>query len=882
MTLLSQLWTRAEALTSSALPYLESMLWQSSVLFLGACALLRRRAPALRHALCLGALLLAPVLPLLSQASQSVGLPQAALVLKAQAPATPELLPALADPSDAAPPRTAASDAKSSATPRGFAQTSENDAAATTAASTVANESHDSSTWRSWLTALVLAYFLLVMFAIARFALGLVELRRTLSSCSPEDDPRVQRALEAARGATRVTRPVRVVHGARIEAAFTTGSWRPVIALPTGFADRCHARELRAVLTHECCHIRRFDSATLALASLVRSVLFVQPLAWIAMRRVVRFAEDAVDAVATRSMESPAEYAALLERLATHRRAHVRASALASIGTHKSVLLHRVEALFATRRPCTWRWASGVSFGALACVSIAIAMPIARDAEPRAPQDDASRAMLRATVLRRSEEMLSRLAALRMLSRVSTRVQIQKLGARVRESGVRDVDAPLLAALDYFASQGALSAAKSIDRSVSLGLRGGKRISGVWKQIGFMGFDVDVAGEAGRPDAAIQESESIRLTPARETKAIASMRAILVDGTRLFAAQAELDARRLRFTALGRRFDVPRTQLLRLTEAAEKVETFGERADAPRQAWPEVRLQSGEVLIAFPLVASRGKTALLSPTLGVVTLAHDSIVEIVFRRADPGPKKPAGRFLVADYGDTSVTEYDAGGREIFKLEDLFDPLDAEWLPNGNFLITEQSDDAVREYDRQRNVVWQFRDLKRPFDADRLANGNTLITDPGNTRVIEVNAAKKIVWSYGLKQAGQRSFKPYAADRLANGNTLICDHGGQRVIEVDPKGKTIWSHGNLFFLANAHRLANGNTLITLRSPASVVEIDPTGKAVWKLEGLRLAGNAVRLPDGTTLVSEDGGANIYARSGKKIGSLKAKWVTSAIAR
>ena len=251
----------------------------------------------------------------------------------------------------------------------------------------------------------------------------------------------------------------------------------------------------------------------------------------------------------------------------------------------------------------------------------------------------------------------------------------------------------------------------------------------------------------------------------------------------------------------------------------------------------------------------------------------------------PVAKKPAIRALdikkgcriVTDYGNTQVTVYSPTGKEIWKLENLFDPLDAELTPRGTLLVTEQGANHIREYDQDEKVIWEFGDVSRPLDADRLANGNTLIADPGNFRVIEVDAKGKIVWTFGRKEARSKDFKPYDADRLANGNTLITDYSGQRVIEVTPKGQVVWERRGCKFVCDADRLANGNTLITTRQPPQVIEVTPKGLIVWISPKLQLPWDADRLPDGTTMIAENFGVKIYGKNGKRIGKLKAEWAS-----
>ena len=290
----------------------------------------------------------------------------------------------------------------------------------------------------------------------------------------------------------------------------------------------------------------------------------------------------------------------------------------------------------------------------------------------------------------------------------------------------------------------------------------------------------------------------------------------------------------------------------------------------------QVDLKGRERLVGFLLGLDNEGIALCSRSLGCIELPLDRVATMQLSNSG---RALTGFTLVTDYGNTLIVEFDGEGREVWKLEDLFDPLDAELTSAGTILVTEQGDNAVREYDRDQKILWEFTDVSRPLDADRLPNGNTLITDPGNFRVIEVNPKGKIIWTFGRKEAKSPDFKPYDADRLANGNTLIADYSGQRVLEITPAGNVAWSYRGTKFVCDADRLANGNTLITMRQPPQVIEVNPARQVVWKIGKLQLPWDADRLPDGTTMVAENFGVKIYNRDGKLVKKLEAEWASES---
>jgi hypothetical protein len=118
----------------------------------------------------------------------------------------------------------------------------------------------------------------------------------------------------------------------------------------------------------------------------------------------------------------------------------------------------------------------------------------------------------------------------------------------------------------------------------------------------------------------------------------------------------------------------------------------------------QVDLASGERVVGMLLDLGPGKIALASDSLGCFELPLQQVATLQLSNSG---RALTGFTLVTDYGNTKVVEFDGEGREVWKLEDLFDPVDAHRTPAGTVLITEQGDNAVREYDTGGKVLWQY-------------------------------------------------------------------------------------------------------------------------------------------------------------------------------
>ena len=73
------------------------------------------------------------------------------------------------------------------------------------------------------------------------------------------------------------------------------GIWRPVLLLPEGITDHLAPAQLRAILAHELCHVRRHDNLATAFHMLVETVFWFHPLVWWIGARLVEERERACD-----------------------------------------------------------------------------------------------------------------------------------------------------------------------------------------------------------------------------------------------------------------------------------------------------------------------------------------------------------------------------------------------------------------------------------------------------------------------------------------------------------------------------------------------------------------------------------------------------------
>ncbi|HEV8612488.1 MAG TPA: M56 and DUF3738 domain-containing protein, partial [Gemmatimonadales bacterium] len=88
------------------------------------------------------------------------------------------------------------------------------------------------------------------------------------------------------------------------------GVFRPVLLLPEGIADRLTPAQLKAILAHELCHVRRRDNLAAVMHMVVEAVFWFHPLVWWIGARLVEERERACDEEVLRLGSQPEVYAA--------------------------------------------------------------------------------------------------------------------------------------------------------------------------------------------------------------------------------------------------------------------------------------------------------------------------------------------------------------------------------------------------------------------------------------------------------------------------------------------------------------------------------------------------------------------------------------------
>lgn len=195
---------------------------------------------------------------------------------------------------------------------------------------------------------------------------------------------RWRRVRAIVRGASPVELlvPIRALSSPALPEPGVFGVFRPVLLLPAGIADRLSPAQLRAIIAHELCHVRRRDNLAAAFHMLVEALFWFHPLVWWMGARLVDERERACDEAVLGEGSEPQAYA---EGILNVCRLYLESPLPCVAGVTGADLRKRVEAIMINGRALKLTAArrSLVATAALIAVSVPLCIGILRAQEPR-------------------------------------------------------------------------------------------------------------------------------------------------------------------------------------------------------------------------------------------------------------------------------------------------------------------------------------------------------------------------------------------------------------------------------------------------------------------------------------------------------------------
>ncbi len=187
---------------------------------------------------------------------------------------------------------------------------------------------------------------------------------------------------------------IRLSCSSRVPVPLALGLRRGEICVPPRALAGLTAEQQEGMLAHELAHLARRDPFWLALSHLISSVLFFQPLNWVARRRMREISEMLSDEWAVSRTGRPLSLAGCLAEVAGWSVAR-RALPVPSMADRPSHLAQRIRRLLDdTRSPekPARRWLLGAAMVALV-IAVAAAAPAISAARPDSPEREEATAL---------------------------------------------------------------------------------------------------------------------------------------------------------------------------------------------------------------------------------------------------------------------------------------------------------------------------------------------------------------------------------------------------------------------------------------------------------------------------------------------------------
>ena len=199
-------------------------------------------------------------------------------------------------------------------------------------------------------------------------------------------DPKILRLATSLRKGFRIHRSILLVESAEVPGPATFGIFRHVVLLPAG-AGEWPLDALHTVLAHELAHVARRDCLTDAIALAARNVHWLNPMVWIAVRRMRLERERACDDRVLEMGVRPEPYATLLLNVA---RAALREPQANQLGRTAALAMaapleleSRLLAIFDPKlRRGRLRGGQRFALGTLAAASSVLTAAVRTDAAP--------------------------------------------------------------------------------------------------------------------------------------------------------------------------------------------------------------------------------------------------------------------------------------------------------------------------------------------------------------------------------------------------------------------------------------------------------------------------------------------------------------------
>jgi beta-lactamase regulating signal transducer with metallopeptidase domain/5-hydroxyisourate hydrolase-like protein (transthyretin family) len=211
------------------------------------------------------------------------------------------------------------------------------------------------------LACLALIWLAGVLLLVGRRSWLAIRLARQRRSWQQVAEPRIRQVFAECRLELRLVWPVELLLAPDLPSPATGGVWRPYIVLPAKLVSSFSNEEWRMLLLHELLHVRRLDVLSDRLATLLMSVHWFNPIAWLALACLRRERELACDAAVLDRLdtEEARYYGRLILKSAEQQRLAAPLSGAVEMFGPNLSLARRIHMIASHRKPTWSRWTLG-------------------------------------------------------------------------------------------------------------------------------------------------------------------------------------------------------------------------------------------------------------------------------------------------------------------------------------------------------------------------------------------------------------------------------------------------------------------------------------------------------------------------------------------
>ena len=153
-----------------------------------------------------------------------------------------------------------------------------------------------SSDWTfTWLNLFISIWITFLLTVAIKYILLKVKLARLLAVAHPVEDTWLIKEINLWRREFKIRKQIIVIGSNDFLSPFTFATFSPVIFIPKKLLEEGNQQVIGSIIAHELAHIKRHDSLWLVFQNIVQIIYCLNPILWIAVRRLNSLREEICD-----------------------------------------------------------------------------------------------------------------------------------------------------------------------------------------------------------------------------------------------------------------------------------------------------------------------------------------------------------------------------------------------------------------------------------------------------------------------------------------------------------------------------------------------------------------------------------------------------------